>query len=133
MVPPQQVDQHGLVVFTQLVQRIDRRQVDQGDLVESDIDHAFLVSAAVAGQPLVMHERAGSCIEQGALADAITADQGHAWTSVAAQQRAAQRDQAYRGSGGVIRGSMDDVAGLLAKALKRRAAHRDGRRQSAAR
>ena len=89
VVAPQQVHQYRLVVFAELMQRVDRRQVNQRDLVEPDVDHAFLIGAADAGQSLVANDRACRSVEQGALADAVTADQRHAWAPFAAQQRPA--------------------------------------------
>ena len=67
-------------------------QVDQRDLVEADVDQAFLVGAADAGQSFVAHGRTRCGPEDAALAGATTTDQRHARAAVAAQQRAAQGD-----------------------------------------
>ena len=48
--PEQMVDEHDLVVLAQMMQRVDRRQVDERNLVEADVDHAFLIGAADARQ-----------------------------------------------------------------------------------
>ena len=95
VVSPQQIHQNDLIVLAQMMQGVNGRQVDKRDLIESDIDHAFLVCAANASQALVTYHRAGCRIEDGALADSIAADQRNTGTSVATQERTAKRDRRH--------------------------------------
>ena len=75
-----------------MVQTLDVRQVDQRNLVETDIDHAFLVRAADTREAFMLHGRTGRGLEDAALAGEPAADERHPRAALAAQQRAAKGD-----------------------------------------
>ena len=96
LVAPEQVHEHDLVVLAQMMQRVDGWQIDERNLIEADVDHAFLIGAADARQFFVTRDRAGRAFEDRALSGTKTSDQSNAWATFAAQQRSAQRNGCFR-------------------------------------
>ena len=70
-IPPEQVLEDHLVVFGELVQRGNRRQVAERDLVETDIDDALAVRATDPGEPFEGDDRARGGVEKRALARTV--------------------------------------------------------------
>ena len=100
-VAPQQDHQHLPVGLAQVVQGLDRGQVDQGYFLQADADQAFLVGR-LARQARMARRGARGGLEDGALAGLVATDQGHTRPFFAAQQRRVERDEAR--AGGCIHG-----------------------------
>jgi len=90
-VAPQQVFQDDRHVAREGVQGVERRQVDQRDLFEADLDLAFRIGRADAGEALVMDHRAGGSLEDSALAGTRLADQRDARAASTPQQGSGKR------------------------------------------
>ncbi|WP_313952180.1 hypothetical protein [Accumulibacter sp.] len=83
--PKQIFDQHP-IARAERVQRPERRQIDQRDLLQPDLDHTFLTGLAVMQQFLLLRRAARCGKKQAAFACAHATDQRHARPPLATKQ-----------------------------------------------
>ncbi len=90
-IAPQQILQDHRRVAMQVVEAVDVRQGDQGNLLHTHFHQAFLIGRADARQTLVARGGAGRGAEDAGLAVAGAPDNGHARPAATAPDGAAQR------------------------------------------